>query len=286
MAKRKRVIDYEIKMEQEGRGKGEGKDYKPLYNNQDVSPKGRTTRTKDENNGRQALALNDKELKIRKVVEFSGKIKDIKEIYPIDITETQLIASCLGIKHPVEKGKGQLRPLIISLLLTSEDDEQTTAIQYTSANSLTNIAIINELEIVRTWCRKNRYKFMIITDELLKSTAIENINMLHDYLRLENLGLEGIDIDEVILIEKWILEKITEYSETIRRLCMNCAKSLDIKTEYVLSIYRHLVANRVIEFNLNQPWDVGKLIQPKININRFKKLIGRYRVNDNTERYL
>lgn len=286
MAKRKREMDYIIKMEQDGRGKGEGVNYQPLYNNQDVTPKGRTTRTQDQSTGRQALALSDKELKIRKIIEFADNVRDIRETYPINVEETKLIADRLGVKHPNDKKKEQLRPITISLLVVREmknKGEEILAVQYVAKNALANRNQINELEIIRIWCSEYRYKFIIVTDEELKNTVTDNIDLLHNYLKLENLGLENIEIDELIHIEMWLINNSFEECESVRKLCTSCAKTLDIEVEYILSIYRYLVANQVIKINFANKWDASKTMKTGINTKKFEELVRRQRAYDNTQ---
>lgn len=286
MAKRTREMDYTTKIEQEGRGKGEGANYQPLYNNQDVTPKGRTTRTQDENTGRQALALSDKELRLRKVIEFAKNVIEIKDIYPISVEETQLIADRLGIKYPKDTKKKQLKPIVITLLVTreiKERGEQILAIKYVSANTLVNKNQIKELEIIRNWCSEHEYKLMIVTDQELNNTVTDNIDILHNYLRLESLGLEGIEIDEIIQVEKWLINNSFEGCESVRRLCASCAEVLDIKVEYVLSIYRHLVATQVIKIDFKSKWDASKVMKTGINVKKFEELVRRYGAYDNTQ---
>ncbi|WP_253289428.1 hypothetical protein [Clostridium sp. MSJ-8] len=78
MAKRKRQQDIE-KMIKEGYGAGIEKDYKPWIKIQDVPSLGRVTRVKGIKTNRQHELLSDMERNYFYILEYSSKVKDIRE---------------------------------------------------------------------------------------------------------------------------------------------------------------------------------------------------------------
>ena len=286
MAKRKRKMDYEIKITKEGRGRGEGMDYKPLYNNQDVAPSSRTTRTRDEATGRQAIALSDQEIRLRKLMEYGGRIVKIKELYPIDLEESRALANTLGIKHPVDPKTGKMKPLVINILVTrrsKQGKEKTVAVQYVQSNALANRSVINQLELVRRWCVKQEYAFMIVTKEDLESIFVDNVCNLHNYLSINSWYLANATVNERIDLMSEFLVKSMDFEGSTRAFCTSFGKEYDMELGEVINLFKHLVANKVIKVDLKQVWDMSKSMIEGIEYDNFNSLVGRYKNNDTTE---
>ncbi|MBP3887979.1 MAG: hypothetical protein J6F30_10115, partial [Cellulosilyticum sp.] len=121
MAKRKRLDNYEKKIK-EGRCQGEGEDYKPYINNQDIASTGRTARHRGVKAARQVITLSDYETNCRRILEFSSKVVQIKEQYALNIEETQVIADALGIKHPRNPKTKELVPIDFDFFIEVIED--------------------------------------------------------------------------------------------------------------------------------------------------------------------
>lgn len=82
MAKRKRNIDID-KIIKEGRGDGKGENYKPWIKIQDVPSLGRSSRISGIKTGRQHELLSDMERNYFLFLEYSDKVQDIREQFPL-----------------------------------------------------------------------------------------------------------------------------------------------------------------------------------------------------------
>ena len=103
MAKRKRLFTEAsaLKLWKEGRGQGEGSDYKPWLYIHDVASKGLVTRIQGWKHQREHHLLSNGEFAYFYQLEWSEQVVDIREQFPLwPIEETQEIAGRLGIKHP------------------------------------------------------------------------------------------------------------------------------------------------------------------------------------------
>lgn len=87
----------------EGRGQGEGKDYKPWLAIQDVSSTGRVSRVKGWKTGRLHHLMSDNEKRYFFLLEWADNVVDIREQYPLDREKTADIAHRKHINHPVDQ---------------------------------------------------------------------------------------------------------------------------------------------------------------------------------------
>lgn len=87
---------------------GRGKDYSPALLIQDVPSIGRVTRHFGIKTQRQHSFMSDMERNLYYYLEFSDDIIDIREQFPLCLSETEMIAVKLGIKHPTHPKTGKL----------------------------------------------------------------------------------------------------------------------------------------------------------------------------------
>lgn len=97
--KRQRWID-------EGRGTGEGFDYKPWLTYYDVASTGDKHRLLEGRYRRLCHLLSDAERRIFLYLDASKNVKDLYEQFPLDISLTREIAMRLGIQHPRDRHSG------------------------------------------------------------------------------------------------------------------------------------------------------------------------------------
>src|SRR5579859_6782621 len=104
MAKRNRQTTHTsiVRKVKEGRGRGEGKDYVPWLNIQDVPSKGLSIRIMGWKTGRIHHLLSQGELFLFLSLEWLLTVIDIREQFPLDQETTIKIAEKLGIKHPTD----------------------------------------------------------------------------------------------------------------------------------------------------------------------------------------
>ena len=98
-------IDRRLK---EGRGQGQGRDYKPFIYTRDVSSLGRSHRLPGSKTRRLHHLLSDLELAIFLTLDRSPQVTDIREQFPMRAEDTVRIAEELGLAHGRYKGIPQV----------------------------------------------------------------------------------------------------------------------------------------------------------------------------------
>lgn len=267
MAKRKRLGNYEKKIA-EGRCQGEGADYKPYINNQDIASQGRTTRHKGIKAARQVITLSDYETKCRMIFEFSQSIIQIKEQYALDINETRIIADTLGIKHPTDPRTKELVPVDFDFFLeVKESDGETkwVARTFKQKDRLCDRRVIEKFEIARQWCRQNNISWGIITEEELDNTVCKNIEKVNYYYEIHSVGLKSVSKNEKRKLIEYFIGKVLECSEPIRDLCVQIEEEFELDYGVGLNLFKHLIARHIIKIDLRKELDVGDVVQVKLN---------------------
>ena len=84
----------------EGRGQGELSSYKPWITIHDLASQGYSTRIFSHKTNRIHHLLSHNELYYFCLLEWSEHVRDIREQFPMRLTETLEIAANAGIKHP------------------------------------------------------------------------------------------------------------------------------------------------------------------------------------------
>lgn len=267
MAKRKRLGNYEKKIA-EGRCQGEGADYKPYINNQDIASQGRTTRHKGIKAGRQVITLSDYETKCRRIFEFSQSIIQIKEQYALDINETRVIADTLGIKHPTDPQTKELVPVDFDFFLEVKGSDGKTkwvARTFKEKDKLCDRRVIEKFEIAREWCRQNNISWGIITEEELDKTVCKNIEKVNAYYDISSVGLKKMRANERRKLIEYFIGKVLECSEPIRDLCVQIEDEFELDYGVGLSLFKYLIAHHIIEIDLTKELDVSKMVPVKLN---------------------
>ena len=103
----------------EGRGRGEGRYYKPWLTVADVPSRGRSHRPYCPLTGREHQLLSDNEYFAFLKLWWNDAVVDIREQFPIlDRRRTLEIAALAGIKHPVDPSSKALWVLTTDFLVT------------------------------------------------------------------------------------------------------------------------------------------------------------------------
>ncbi|MCP1187729.1 TnsA endonuclease N-terminal domain-containing protein [Priestia flexa] len=203
MAKRKRENSTESKIERwikEGRGQGEGTNYQPWLEIQDVASEGYATRNKGWKTQRKHYFLSELELQYFYTLEWSPYVVDVREQYPLlqfsspYLERTIEIAERLGINHPKENGStGPLKVITTDfyLIVRTKSGLKTVVRSIKPTNNLT----IRELEKYQRLDVQARFE--------------NNLEKL--------LKCKGILQDITETVEEFQIRKIRHFGEQFRR---------------------------------------------------------------------
>jgi hypothetical protein len=241
----------------EGRGSGEGKDYKPWLTVRDVSSLGRSHRIFGHKSQRTHHLLSDLELAVFLLLEWCSETLDIREQFPLRLEETQAIAVEAGIAHPAYRGKPHIMTSDF-LVNTSNSNEPKYVLQAKYTESLHDARTIEKMEVERRYWVNKSVPWRIVTEKDIPPTLSQNIKWLYPAQRDE---LELNNVHERVQFYAHYFNLNPHYS------IIDIGKQMD--TAYALPIgqsfleIRQLLANRYFLFDVFKPYNaikVGELI--------------------------
>ncbi|MFX0549537.1 TnsA endonuclease N-terminal domain-containing protein [Hathewaya histolytica] len=269
MAKRKRIHNIE-KMIKEGYGTGIGSEYKPWIKIQDVPSLGRVTRVKGMKANRQHELLSDMERNYFYILEFSDRVIDIREQYPLlPIEETISIADELGLKYPKNTEIGEEIVMTTDFLITmsTENGVKEVARTIKSKDDLLDKRIIERFEIERVFWKKRDIDWGIVTEEEIDKTVAHNISFIQGYRDIKNVDcftdMASSDIQDLIYE---FIKRIVDDRRSVRRISSEFDNDMNLPIGCGLSIYKYLLINKIIEVDMSKEIDVNN-IMPIISVN-------------------
>ena len=273
MAKRKRGFtdDKYAKKLKEGRGSGHGSDYKPWITIQDVPSNGRSTRLRGITVNRQHEFLSDMERNYFLIVEFSDRVKDIKEQYPLlPREETIEISNMLGIKHPTDPNT--LVPIVMTtdFFLTAVKDGKLVRLARTikSKNDLENTRQLEKFEIERVYWERRGIDWGIVTEAEIDKVFAHNVMSVHKFKNISDKV--GFDKLSDIQINKFINNYIKRLNgeSTIREISDKFDDDMLLETGSGLTLFKHLIINHLIEIDMTIKLNTERKIEISIKSNR------------------
>ncbi|HEX7997919.1 MAG TPA: TnsA endonuclease N-terminal domain-containing protein [Pyrinomonadaceae bacterium] len=259
MPKRKRRMTKEkiAKCIKEGRGQGEGKNYKPWFRIQDVPSQGIVSRIRGWKTGRIHHLLSRLERSFFLVFDYSPIIKDIREQFPLPLEETIEIAEECGIRHPVCVGTKDPNVITTDFLLTLEtgtDEEIALAVTVKPVSKLHDEQkqrrIIEKFEIERRFWQRRRTRWMILTEREVSVVLLRNLERVYHRLHIEDM--HPLTNDDVNKIEAEMLPHIMEGRLPLNLITTGCDERLGLEAGTSLTVVFHLIAQRRWQVDLSK----------------------------------
>lgn len=253
MAKRRRAITQKVIVEwlKDGRGQGEGPDYKSLYTIQSVASRGRVHRIKGWKHGRVHHLLSDLEKYCFLIFEWMVLIIDIREQFPLlPQEETLAIADEIGVRHPRDPVTKYPVVMTTDLLLTEKQNQKlgyyARAVKYW--DDLRDSRTIEKLEIERRYWLARGINWRIMTERHISPVFVDNVWWAHPYFLLTDLyPLSANLIEDVALA---LTQKVLTVDAPLREITRQCDAEFGLERGWSLSIVRHLIANKRWEIDM------------------------------------
>lgn len=260
MAKRRYGFD-EQKIERfhkEGRGLGELDKYKPWLTIQDVSSHGLASRIPGWKSGRIHHLLSNIESDFFLLLDWSERVTDIREQFPLDRESTRRIASELGIRHPEDPGSRvdivMTTDFVIDALVGGQIRRYARAVK--PADQLDDGRVLEKLELERRYWRQQGVDWGIVTERELPAIFIKNIRWLHDARFLEHLAVEHPDRFEDRC--RQLLRALTGTAGvSVKNFCRRLEETYGFTPGEPLLVMRHLLANKRLAIDMNRPFAVS-----------------------------
>ncbi|MCB0192598.1 MAG: heteromeric transposase endonuclease subunit TnsA [Anaerolineae bacterium] len=260
MAKRRReTTEKSIKQRlKEGRGQGRGAEYKPWLNIQDVPSQGLVHRIKGWKTGRVHHLLSKLELSYFYILEWSPRVVDIREQYPLlPLAETLALAEQCGVRHPTDP-KSQKSIVIttdflITLLGEGRPIEQARTVK--PAQALLGQRIREKLEIERRFWERRQMDWGVVTEREIPQVLANNIELLHAYRDLsDRLDISDIQLQDTEMV---LTRAVMNSDVPLREITARCDRRLGFEPGVSLTVAYHMLATRQWQIDLNQPLDPG-----------------------------
>lgn len=259
MAGNKYMIDETkiAKFIKEGRGKGEGAVYKPWLTVRDVPSLGFSTRDMGWKTGRLHHLFSKHESRYYHVGEWSKKILDIREQYPLlPLENTLAIAESCGIKHPVNPKTHKPIVLTTDFLLTVEHEGQ----QIEQARTIKPFAqlasdrTLEKFEIERLYWKAQHTDWGIVTEREIPTILADNVELIHDRYHQKDLGLSFDDICDIAII---LTKLVKDRTLALRHAARASDRQLGHEPGVSLAVAYHLIARRYWLIDMYSPLNPG-----------------------------
>ncbi|WP_299685527.1 TnsA endonuclease N-terminal domain-containing protein [uncultured Vibrio sp.] len=166
----------------EKRGEGIGKDYVPFIKVGEFSSSGESVRVKSATVGRVHHFFSGNELAAFLVFDWCKEVIDIREQFPIPLTDSLIICRQLGIRHPQEKG--ELKIVTTDLLIDFVDGSQL-AIPVKPALNLDDKRIVEKLQIEKSYWEAAKVPCLFFTDQEVSNDLKMNLKWIKPLIDFE-----------------------------------------------------------------------------------------------------
>ena len=161
-----------------GRGQGEGSLYLPWISVHDFSSLGTVSRIAGHKTNRVHHFLSRNELNYFFLLEWSDKVLDIREQFPLcDVELAVDIARKVGIEYPRDNISGFPYVLTCDFMITTDDGFKARTVK--CASELQNQRTVEKLEIERRYWEYIGVDWKIVTEHEIPKQKCRNIEWLY-----------------------------------------------------------------------------------------------------------
>lgn len=240
----------------EGRGQGQGADYKPWLTVRDVPSHGRSHRPLGMTTGRVHHLLSDIEFRSFLLFDWAEDVADIREQFPLDRDATQRIADGMGVNHPCDVSTRTPLVMTTDFVIDVERNGRRFLMAWAikPADELDKPRIIEKLEIERRYWQEQGAEWAVITEHEIPRVMADNIAWVHSYGAVENLAqpYSGYFVEKAALL----LREVSAYRrQALSQFAVDMDLRLSMETGTALMLVRHLTATRALSYPMDQPLD-------------------------------
>lgn len=254
----------------EGRGKGNGRDYKPWIEVSDFSSSGRVSRDLGWKTNRVHYFMSDGETRLFYLLEWSDRVVDIREQFPLLDRELCFqIAEEMGVEYPKDPKSGVPYVLTTDFMVSvaREGKNVYEARTFKPSKSLNNKRTAMKLEIERRYYASKGVDWKIVTEKDLPRLLVGNIEWIHSAYNLEgNQEMNKEDLQHLSTILKSKLETI---SSSVSKVMKDLDAEMNVGSGTSLYLFKYLIANKIILVDMSSQKALSSL---STNDLEFKKV--------------
>lgn len=244
----------------EGRGQGEGENYKPWLTIQDFPSMGRVTRVFGWTTNRIHHFFSDTQLKYFYLLDWEERVIDIREHYPlIDLEVVLKNTSDLKLDKFIDKKTKEPYILTTTFLITllNPDGQKSFAarsIKY--ASELSKKTTIEKLEIERRYWTAKGINWGIVTNKDINDTRAKNIEWIHSAMTSDDCN--GLSRDEFDDLLNGLLYRLIDNQQNIREIISRFEKDYSLDAGAGLLLFKHLIAGKRIALDMDKPINLNE----------------------------
>jgi len=234
----------------EGRGHGTGRDYQPWVKLSDYSSKGRASRVFGIKTQRIHHLQSDNQLRAFLIFEFSDKVVDIRESYPLlDVMEVIDEKEKLRFDKFSDRETGEQLVICTNFLLTvkeSDGGEKLISRTVKNTSELSKKITLEKLEIERRYWMQKGIEWKIVTEKQLSKQIAKNIEWVRETL------LEDGVTDKEPLSHVLLTYLLNNMETPIKELLKEFDKSEAVADGTGLYLLRYLIVKKDIRVNMTE----------------------------------
>jgi len=229
----------------EKRGSGIGKDYIPFFKINDFSSSGESIRVKGAKTSRIHHLLSGLEFLTFQIFDWSPRVVDIREHFPLNISETISLADNLGIRHPVFNEK--LKVVTTNFLIDLEGGKKL-AVNVLYKKDLSKKRSLEKLQLEKSYWKKRGVKWLVVTEDQFTTELKENMAWVRPFVDLSDSdGAQLIGDTHKIHFSR--LKK--GGTKGLMKYCGELDDCYDLVPGSHLEMLRKAVANKLVNVPLN-----------------------------------
>lgn len=254
----------------EGRGQGEGEDYKPWKKISDFSSKQTIKRVPGFKTNRIHL-LSTLEYYHFLFLDWDDTIIDIREHFPIlDLIEVMSIADSLNVNYPRDNVTQVPKILTSSFCITKVVDGKRKTIIRTivNSNSLKIRWKLTHLELERVYYKRLGIDWGILTEDNIPPHLIDNLRELYTHKEVEDLPEFDLKKKQLIQMSEKIKSNLLNEDASPLDISIRLGDEFGVDSGVFIYLFKHLLASKQLKINLNDPIDMRNSLLGKITVYR------------------
>lgn len=245
----------------EGRGQGTGIDYLPWLTIYDVPSQGRVARIPGIKSGRLHHTLSDIESGLLRLLDWSDKVIDIREQFPLDRDITRQIAGSMGVVHPRDPKTGVDIVMTTDILVDVNNMQgcRRFARAVKLSTDLDDPRTIEKLEIERRYWEQQVVgtDWGIVTEQELPKQRIANITWACEMYSLGSLTAPYKDYWPDRCARVLDALEATPKSVSIKEVLLSLEVRYGFLSGEGLTAIRHMIATKVLAIDMDKSFSVS-----------------------------
>ncbi|WP_252244011.1 TnsA endonuclease C-terminal domain-containing protein [Clostridium sp. ZBS14] len=242
----------------EGRGQGEGKDYKSWLTIQDFPSMGRCSRLLGWKSKRVHQLFSDIETRFFYLMDWEDSVIDIRECFPLlDLEDEVTDTDDLRLDIFKDKETGEPYVLTTSFLITLNENGKLRYIARSVklASELDQNVSVEKYEILRRYWQSKGIDWGIVTQKEIPVTKAKNIEWVHS--SLYSTEERGFLENEVIELQDLLLDSMLDSDQAIRLIMSRFDKDYNLESGSALFLFKHMIATKKIIVDMDKEIDIN-----------------------------